>query len=214
MAVVALLDGSVLAFKVNKLAAHRALTEQQAQQGAARGNSSTQLLVQQGLQSAAHDQQQVQQLGEGRELLSVHWQYKCAAPIFGSPVMDEGNGLMLVAAVDGTVCGVRLSTGQELWRVNVQGHVFADLLLLRDRRQQWELASAQAAAAAAAAAAAGRAAEAAADGDAGECCVVVATQGGWVVGLNSHSGQKVRQANRQSAGLRMTVGAYPLLCCS
>jgi outer membrane protein assembly factor BamB len=161
---------------------------------------------------AADDQQQVQQLGEGGELLSVHWQYKGAAPIFSSPVVDEGNGLVLVAAVDGAVCGVRLSTGQEMWRVNVQGHVFADLLLLADRCGKLDLTAAQAVKGDTAGAEG--AAEAAAGGDAGKSCVVIATQGGWVVGLNSHNGRKVRQANRQSAGLRMTVGAYPLLCCS
>jgi outer membrane protein assembly factor BamB len=215
VAIVALLDGSVLALKVNKQAAGAAVSQQQqqqAQQGAVRGGSSSQLVKHRVFTA---DEQQVQQLEE-QLLLSVHWQYKGAAPIFSSPVVDEAAGLVLVAAVDGTVCGLRISTGQEMWRVNVQSHVFADLLLRDGRRQGGPTAAPAAQAAAAAAADVGRAAEAAANHDVGVSCVVAATQGGWVVGLNSRSGQKVRQANRwcKPEGARGCLLEPIQYCCS
>jgi hypothetical protein len=195
VAVLALLDGSVLALKVNQQAARTAVT-QQVQQGTAIGSSSRQLL----LQGIPADQQQVQK-ELPKKLLSVAWQYKGAAPIFSCPAVDEAAALVLVAAVDGTVCGLGLGTGQVVWRAQVQGHVFADLLLLCDRRRQDDLATAaavqSATAAAAAAADTGGATEAAGDSDVGESCLVLATQSGWLLGLDSHNGQQVRRAARQ-----------------
>jgi hypothetical protein len=143
---------------------------------------------QQQMQLMQHAQQEEQDSSaeqQQQELLTLQWQFKGTAPIFSSPVADEAAGLLLVAAVDGAVCGLGLETGQVMWRCDVQGHMFADLLLMQAHQQQ-----VPAEATAAAAERRGPRRPAAAAAGAGGC-VVVATQGGWVVGLSSRSGKQV-----------------------
>ncbi|WIA29629.1 hypothetical protein OEZ86_012116 [Tetradesmus obliquus] len=108
LAVVALLNGSLLALRINNTA----------------------------LAHLKQQQQQQQQQQHGQELLSVQWQFSGAAPIFSSPVVDEAAGLLLFVAVDGAVSGLGLDSGQLIWRTEVQQHVFADLLLLQAPKQQ------------------------------------------------------------------------------
>ena len=127
-----------------------------------------------------HQQQQQQQLK-----LSVLWQVKGTAPIFSSPVIDAQQGLVVSAAVDGVVTGLDLLTGRQVWKVQLGGQIFADLLLLQQQQpsvqgqmgpqadavpvsvlpQQQQL---------------------------GEEVVVVATKAGEVVGLDTKQGSKVR----------------------
>lgn len=67
-----------------------------------------------------------------RAVLTVRWQAQGPAPIFSSPAVESEQGLVIAAAVDGTVTALKLSTGQQLWQVQQHGgQVFADLMLQR-----------------------------------------------------------------------------------
>lgn len=152
LVLLALLDGSLLAVAVADL-------EQSTPPVAARQAPEQQLQQQ-------HRPQQV--------ALSVLWRVQGRGPIFSSPAADQQQGVVVVAAVDGTVQGLELSSGQQLWQVQLQGQVFADLLLLHHPMQCGQQGGTNAA-----------------GGRVHRCLTVVATKAGRAYGLDCRTGHQV-----------------------
>jgi len=125
-------------------------------------------------QASKQQQQQQQQHRPQQVALTVLWQVQGRAPIFSSPAADQQQGVVVVAAVDGTLQGLQLSSGRQLWYVQLQGQAFADLLLLHhptQREQQEDTGAAGA--------------------GVHRCLTVVATKAGKTYGLDCRTGHQV-----------------------
>jgi outer membrane protein assembly factor BamB len=125
VALVALLDGTLLALDVDVTALRAAAAAAAAAATAAVAAS-----------TAASDAAAASSQRAPVEILRARWSHRAAAPLFSSPCVDEATGLMYLAAVDGVVAALSLIDGAVVWRAALEGQVYADLLLLPPPQQQ------------------------------------------------------------------------------
>jgi hypothetical protein len=180
LAVLGLLDGSVMCVAVAAARPdremHSALQCAQQQPQVQQQQQQQQEVAPGQLSVSCQQQQQQQQHCTEPLALSVLWEASGGAPVFSSPIVIEAQRLVVSAAVNGVVTAFGLHSGQQIWQVQLQQQVFADLLLhpLQGLRPGSSSDSGSSS-----------------SSERARSVVLVATQAGHLVGLDSSSGCQV-----------------------
>jgi hypothetical protein len=183
LAVLGLLDGTVMCVAAAAAAApdcdmHSALQCAHQQSEAQQEEQQPQQQHEVAAAQLPVSRQQQQQRVAQPVALSVLWQASGGASVFSSPVVVEAQGLVVSAAVDGLVTAFDLHSGHQVWRVQLQQQVFADLLLQPLQRPGPSSSGSSSSGSSR-------------NSRRARSVVLVATQAGGVVGLDSSSGHKV-----------------------